>query len=132
MWPGLINRRRSENRSRSRRKPASKWPLAVAAEREDEKRRSPLHLLLSPLLRRIFSESIMNRVLRSVLVGSPVSPFSPMHVSFFHSTPVLERRRKNCWHPRFNYYVKRKRKMESKRTQVCNLSDYAEYLFQLA
>ncbi|THU56197.1 hypothetical protein C4D60_Mb11t14740 [Musa balbisiana] len=52
-----------------------------------------------PLLRRIFSQSIMNRVLRSALVGSPVSPLSPMPVSFFHSTPVLERRRKNYWHP---------------------------------
>ncbi|CAL9069187.1 uncharacterized protein LOC135626528 isoform X1 [Musa acuminata AAA Group] len=83
-----------------------------------------------PLLRRIFSQSIMNRVLRSALVGSPVSPLSPMPVSFFHSTPVLERRRKNYWYPRFNYYGKRKRKMESKRTQVRNLSDYAEYLFQ--
>ncbi|WOL10712.1 hypothetical protein Cni_G19471 [Canna indica] len=72
----------------------------------------------------------MNGVLRSALVGPRASPLWPTPVSFFHSTPVLERKRRNYWHSRFNYYAKRKRKMDSKKTLVRNLSEYAEYLFQ--
>ncbi|KAL6611287.1 hypothetical protein ACP70R_023104 [Stipagrostis hirtigluma subsp. patula] len=48
----------------------------------------------------------------------------------FHSTPVLQRKRKTQWHHRFNYYAKRRRNRETKRTMLRNMSEYAEYLFQ--
>ncbi|KAL6912081.1 hypothetical protein ACP4OV_000886 [Aristida adscensionis] len=48
----------------------------------------------------------------------------------FHSTPVLERKRKTQWHHRFNYYAKRRRNRETKRTMLRNMSEYAEHLFQ--
>ncbi|XP_039114208.1 uncharacterized protein LOC120249680 [Dioscorea cayenensis subsp. rotundata] len=59
-------------------------------------------------------------------------------VSLFHSTSVCERKRRTRWDSafgnfssrRFNNYSKRMRKMESKRTLLCNISNYAEHLFQ--
>ncbi|XP_042390468.1 uncharacterized protein LOC121981805 isoform X1 [Zingiber officinale] len=72
----------------------------------------------------------MNTVARAVLAGHRPSPFSPNSVSFFHSTPVLERKWRNYGHSRFDYYANQKRYMESKRKVVSNLSEYAEYLIQ--
>ncbi|XP_042422448.1 uncharacterized protein LOC122010112 isoform X1 [Zingiber officinale] len=71
----------------------------------------------------------MNTTIRAVLAGHRASSFFPNSVSFFHSTPVLERKRKNR-HARFNYYAKQKRNMESKRKLVSNLSKYADHLTQ--
>ncbi|KAK3124971.1 hypothetical protein QOZ80_7BG0598000 [Eleusine coracana subsp. coracana] len=48
----------------------------------------------------------------------------------FHSTPVLQRKRKNQWQHRFNYYAKRRRNRETKRSMLRNMSEYVEYLFQ--
>nr|XP_010909601.1 uncharacterized protein LOC105035663 isoform X2 [Elaeis guineensis] len=72
----------------------------------------------------------MNHAIRATVLGPrPASP-STISVSFFHSTPILERKRRTNWHSRFNYYAKRRRKIESKRTLLRNISDYAEYLFE--
>ncbi|KAJ1290848.1 hypothetical protein BS78_02G274300 [Paspalum vaginatum] len=48
----------------------------------------------------------------------------------FHSTPVLQRKRKTQWHNRFNYYTKRRKNRENKRSMLRNMSEYAEHLFQ--
>ncbi|KAJ3678666.1 hypothetical protein LUZ60_002469 [Juncus effusus] len=48
----------------------------------------------------------------------------------FHSTPVLEKKRKTQWHSRFNYYAKKKKNKEPKRALFRNFNDYAEFLFQ--
>ncbi|KAG6508386.1 hypothetical protein ZIOFF_033760 [Zingiber officinale] len=44
----------------------------------------------------------MNTVARAVLAGHRPSPFSPNSVSFFHSTPVLERKWRNYGHSRLD------------------------------
>ncbi|PWZ15951.1 hypothetical protein Zm00014a_044002 [Zea mays] len=63
----------------------------------------------------------------------------------FHSTPVLQRKHKTQWHnvntertntiylmleQRFNYYTRRRRNRETKRSMLRNMSEYAESLFQ--
>ncbi|OAY83120.1 uncharacterized protein LOC109715837 [Ananas comosus] len=74
----------------------------------------------------------MNHV-RAALLGARAAPPQPplfAAAALFHSTPVLERKRRTQWHYRFNYYAKRRRNKESKTTLLRNISDYAEYLFQ--
>ncbi|KAJ4805731.1 Chaperone protein DnaJ [Rhynchospora pubera] len=63
---------------------------------------------------------------------SPFSAASFLESCSFHSTAMLERKRKTQWHYRFNSYGKRKknRNRDSKRTLFHNISDYAEFLFQ--
>ncbi|KAL0920434.1 hypothetical protein M5K25_009571 [Dendrobium thyrsiflorum] len=59
-------------------------------------------------------------------------------VSFFHSSSVLERKRRSPSNygrgsyssKRCNVYAKRTRRMESRRTLLRDISEYAEYLFQ--
>ncbi|NP_001167789.1 uncharacterized protein LOC100381482 [Zea mays] len=48
----------------------------------------------------------------------------------FHSTPILQRKHKTQWHNRFNYYTRRRRNRETKRSMLRNMSEYAESLFQ--
>ncbi|XP_072963771.1 uncharacterized protein [Typha angustifolia] len=74
----------------------------------------------------------MNHAIKAALFGGrpSSSPSLLMPVSLFHSTQVLERKRKKEWHSRFNYYAKRRRNRESKRIMLRDISDYAEYLFQ--
>ncbi|KAL6337421.1 hypothetical protein AAG906_036735 [Vitis piasezkii] len=62
-----------------------------------------------------------------------------LRTALFHSTPVLDRRRRTHWNfgggasrnssQRFNYYA-RSRKLHAKQTLLRNVSAYAEYLFQ--
>ncbi|CAN6218771.1 unnamed protein product, partial [Urochloa humidicola] len=64
-----------------------------------------------------------------------VAAAAPQHqqlggAASFHSTPILQRKRKTQWHNRFNYYTKRRRNRENKRTLLRNMSEYAEHLFQ--
>lgn len=59
-------------------------------------------------------------------------------VSFFHSSTVLERKRRSPWNygrgsdspKRCNVYAKRIRRLESRRALLRDISEYAEYLFQ--
>ncbi|XP_020574842.1 uncharacterized protein LOC110020903 [Phalaenopsis equestris] len=69
----------------------------------------------------------MNRALKPAYAAS--LPFFKA-VSFFHSSPVLERKRRSPWNYRCNISEKRKRRMESRRTLLRDISEYAEYLFQ--
>ncbi|CAH9110073.1 unnamed protein product [Cuscuta epithymum] len=69
---------------------------------------------------------------------------SPVHIraSFFHSSPILERRRRTYWDSggrknikgpsrRFNYENKRFRKFNSKQTLLRNVGAIADDLFQI-
>ncbi|CAN6168032.1 unnamed protein product [Urochloa humidicola] len=69
------------------------------------------------------------------LAAAAVATAAPQHqqlggAASFHSTPILQRKRKTQWHNRFNYYAKRRRNRENKRTLLRNMSEYAEHLFQ--
>ncbi|KAK1562520.1 hypothetical protein Q3G72_013200 [Acer saccharum] len=68
-------------------------------------------------------------------IFNPQSHLIHMRAALFHSTPVLERKRRNHWqsfrsHEHSNSYSKRFRKMQSKKSFLNNISAYAEHLFQ--
>ncbi|KAH7554275.1 hypothetical protein JRO89_XS12G0151700 [Xanthoceras sorbifolium] len=69
-------------------------------------------------------------------IHNPQSHLIHMRAALFHSTPVLERKRRNYWqssrpHQYSNPYSKRFRKIQSKKAVLRNISAYAEHLFQL-
>ncbi|TXG57967.1 hypothetical protein EZV62_015796 [Acer yangbiense] len=69
-------------------------------------------------------------------IFNPQSHLIHMRAALFHSTAVLERKRRNHWqsfrsHEHSNSYSKRFRKMQSKKSFLNNISAYAEHLFQL-
>ncbi|CAL5086805.1 unnamed protein product [Urochloa decumbens] len=84
----------------------------------------------------------MNSIRSAILSGHRPHPLAaaavaaaPQHqqlggAASFHSTPILQRKRKTQWHNRFNYYAKRRRNRENKRSMLRNMSEYAEHLFQ--
>ncbi|KAL5739712.1 hypothetical protein ACOSP7_028604 [Xanthoceras sorbifolium] len=68
-------------------------------------------------------------------IHNPQSHLIHMRAALFHSTPVLERKRRNYWqssrpHQYSNPYSKRFRKIQSKKAVLRNISAYAEHLFQ--
>ncbi|XP_044507753.1 uncharacterized protein LOC123227131 [Mangifera indica] len=72
--------------------------------------------------------------IKAVIFG-PHTHLSQLRLAMFHSTPVLERKRRSYWqtprsHRSSNAYSKRFRKMQSKKTLLRNISSYADYLFQ--
>ncbi|XAR68599.1 hypothetical protein NMG60_11003783 [Bertholletia excelsa] len=81
----------------------------------------------------------MNRATRPALLSSQANPFN-LQASLFHSTPVLDRRRRTHWDSgggaykdssrRFNQYAKRSRKLYSKQALLRNVSAFAEHFFQ--
>ncbi|XP_059668518.1 uncharacterized protein LOC132313658 [Cornus florida] len=81
----------------------------------------------------------MNRAMKSASINSQVDPFR-MRIALFHSTPVMDRKRRTHWDSgggayknsskRYNYYAKKSRKMHSKETLFRNVGAFAEHLFQ--
>ncbi|CDP10142.1 unnamed protein product [Coffea canephora] len=86
----------------------------------------------------------MNRVRVAALINSGASSFQ-RKVSYIHSTPILERKRRTHWdsgggysrgssrshrEPRFSSYSRRNRKLHSKQDLLHNVSSFAEHLFQ--
>ncbi|CAK9169964.1 unnamed protein product [Ilex paraguariensis] len=71
----------------------------------------------------------MNRASKAALIDSQVGPLH-LRAALFHSTPVLERRRRTHWDSRCNAYSKRFRKLNTKQTLLRNVSEFAEHLFQ--
>ncbi|KAE9593894.1 putative DnaJ domain-containing protein [Lupinus albus] len=53
-----------------------------------------------------------------------------IRVSLFHSTPILERKRRNSWDSRCNNYSRRFRRMHGKQKLMRSVNDYADFLFQ--
>ncbi|KAI8562082.1 hypothetical protein RHMOL_Rhmol03G0007100 [Rhododendron molle] len=83
---------------------------------------------------------MMNRATRLAL-NSQANPFNLRAISLFHSTPVLDRKRRTHWDSgggaykntsrRFDTYSKRFRKLQSKQTLLRNVGAFAEHLFQV-
>ncbi|KAI4348781.1 hypothetical protein L6164_009460 [Bauhinia variegata] len=73
----------------------------------------------------------MNSVMKAALTNSK-SNYVHLKAALFHSTPVLERKRRNFWDHRSksNHYSRRSRRMHAKQTLLHNVSDYAEFLFE--
>ncbi|KAF7147869.1 hypothetical protein RHSIM_Rhsim03G0005800 [Rhododendron simsii] len=72
----------------------------------------------------------MNRATRPALLNSQANPFNLRAISLFHSTPVLDRKRRTHWDSRFDTYSKRFRKLQSKQTLLRNVGAFSEHLFQ--
>ncbi|KAL7197342.1 hypothetical protein ACSBR2_019977 [Camellia fascicularis] len=67
----------------------------------------------------------------ALLNNSQSNPFNiRAALALFHSTPLLDRRRRTHWDSRSNHYSKRFRKLHSKQTLLRNVSAFAEHLFQ--
>ncbi|KAI4300685.1 hypothetical protein L6164_034033 [Bauhinia variegata] len=73
----------------------------------------------------------MNSVMKSALTNSK-SNYVHLKAALFHSTPVLERKRRNFWDSRSksNHSSRRSRRMNAKRIFKRNANDYAEFLFE--
>ena len=69
----------------------------------------------------------MNSAFKTTLTHSNPNRLS-FTLRFFHSTPPLERKRRNFWEPRFN--SKRFRRMQAKQSLLRNVNAYAEFMFQ--
>ncbi|XP_020212942.1 uncharacterized protein LOC109797342 [Cajanus cajan] len=56
---------------------------------------------------------------------------SSLRAALFHSTPPLQRKRRNYWDSRGNnHYSRRFRRMQAKHRVMQSVNDYAEFLFQ--
>ncbi|KAL5545459.1 hypothetical protein UlMin_005146 [Ulmus minor] len=73
----------------------------------------------------------MGSAMKAAFVNSKAYSFNT-RVALFHSTPVLDRRRRNYWDSRqsYNHYNKRFQKLNAKRTLLRNINAYADYLLQ--
>ncbi|XP_054821759.1 uncharacterized protein LOC129320353 isoform X2 [Prosopis cineraria] len=71
----------------------------------------------------------MSGAMKSALVNSK-SIYMSLRAALFHSTPVLERKRRNHWDTRFNHYSKRCRRIHAKQTLLRNINAYADFLLQ--
>ncbi|XP_022971359.1 uncharacterized protein LOC111470107 [Cucurbita maxima] len=67
--------------------------------------------------------------IKTVLLN-PKSDCFGLRTAFFHSTPVLDRKRRNHWDSRCNHYTKSFRRINAKQTLLRNVNAYAEFLFQ--
>lgn len=80
----------------------------------------------------------MNKARRPTLIFN--NPLNHINFSLFHSTPVLDRRRRTHWdsggggnrdsYKKFNQYAKRSRKQHSKQEFLRSVGAFAEELFQ--
>ncbi|KAG6638301.1 uncharacterized protein LOC122279213 [Carya illinoinensis] len=71
----------------------------------------------------------MNSAMKAALISSKTSCFQ-LRAALFHSTPVLERKRRNYWESRSNNYSKRFRQLHAKQTLLRNVGAYADFMFQ--
>ncbi|KAF7818949.1 dnaJ-like protein subfamily C member 7-like protein [Senna tora] len=71
----------------------------------------------------------MSSAMKAALINSK-SNYMPLRAALFHSTPVLERKRRNHWDSRFNHYSKRCRRIHAKQTLLRNMNAYADFLLQ--
>ncbi|KAF3442647.1 hypothetical protein FNV43_RR16563 [Rhamnella rubrinervis] len=71
----------------------------------------------------------MNSAMKAAVLNSKVNCICT-RAALFHSTPVLDRRRRNYWETRNNYYSKRFRKLHAKQSFLHKVNTYAEFMFQ--
>ncbi|CAB4317229.1 unnamed protein product [Prunus armeniaca] len=72
----------------------------------------------------------MNSGMKAALTNSKFNCCIYMRAALFHSTPVLDRKRRNYWEPRFNNHSRRSRRNHAKQTLLRNVNAYADFLFQ--
>ncbi|XP_048321071.1 uncharacterized protein LOC107409711 [Ziziphus jujuba] len=72
----------------------------------------------------------MNIAMKAAWISSKPNNSIYVKAALFHSTPVLDRRRRNYWDARNNYYSKRFRKLHAKQSLLRSVSDYADFMFQ--
>ncbi|KAJ7971437.1 DnaJ domain containing protein [Quillaja saponaria] len=71
----------------------------------------------------------MSSAMKAALISSKGN-FMHTRTALFHSTPIMERRRRNHWDSRCNHYSKRLRRIHAKEQLLRNVSAYADFLFQ--
>lgn len=71
----------------------------------------------------------MNAIKGGITRGNFQAYFIP-RAAFFHSTPFLERGRRNQWEARYDHHHRRSRKQQYKRFILRDVSSYAEELFK--
>ncbi|GAV63963.1 DnaJ domain-containing protein [Cephalotus follicularis] len=71
----------------------------------------------------------MNSAMKGSFLTPPMGCFY-VRAALFHSTPILEGKRRNFWECKSSNNSKRHRRGHSKQAMFRNLSDYTDYLFQ--
>ncbi|KAK3405610.1 uncharacterized protein LOC104425497 [Eucalyptus grandis] len=72
----------------------------------------------------------MNNAAKAAALINARAPCHHVGAAFFHSTPVLERKRRTHWEPRSNQYSRRFRRLHAKQTLLRNVDAYADLMFQ--
>ncbi|KAG7574575.1 DnaJ domain [Arabidopsis suecica] len=70
----------------------------------------------------------MNAAIRAAILR-PQSYSSQLKIAFFHSTPVLERKRRTSWESKSNVHKKRFRRMREKQELLRNVNAFAANMF---
>ncbi|CAN8286894.1 unnamed protein product [Cochlearia groenlandica] len=70
----------------------------------------------------------MNAAIRAAILR-PLSLSSHLKIAFFHSTPILERKRRTSWESRTNVHKKRFRRMREKQELLRNVNAFASNMF---
>ncbi|KFK37047.1 hypothetical protein AALP_AA4G205500 [Arabis alpina] len=70
----------------------------------------------------------MNAVIRAAILREQ-SSCSNLKVAFFHSTPVLERKRRTSWESKANVHKKRFRRMREKQELLRNVNAFSANMF---
>ncbi|CAA0376319.1 unnamed protein product [Arabidopsis thaliana] len=70
----------------------------------------------------------MNAAIRAAILR-PQSYSSQLKTAFFHSTPVLERKRRTSWESKSNVHKKRFRRMREKQELLRNVNAFAANMF---
>ncbi|KAI4378472.1 hypothetical protein MLD38_015949 [Melastoma candidum] len=78
-----------------------------------------------------FRSPKMNSAIKATVSGPQRSiGFVPFRCSFFHSTPVLERKRRTHWESRSSQFSRKFRRLRSKHTMLSDIHAYADMLLQ--
>lgn len=72
----------------------------------------------------------MSYAIKAAALINARTPCDHLRAAFFHSTPFLERKRRNHWEPRSNQYSRRFRRLHAKQTLLRNVDAYADFIFQ--
>ncbi|CAN6586568.1 unnamed protein product [Malus baccata var. baccata] len=72
----------------------------------------------------------MTTAMKAALTNSKLNCCIYVRAALFHSTPVLDRKRRSYWQPRFNNHGRRSRRFHGKQALLRNVNAYADFLFQ--
>ncbi|KAK4749891.1 hypothetical protein SAY87_027340 [Trapa incisa] len=71
----------------------------------------------------------MNNAIKCAAASSR-GPCAQIRAALFHSSPVLERKRRTHWESRSSQYTRNFRKMQSKQSLLRNVNAYADFIFK--